>query len=148
MEFPMHFAQPASGHVRINLRRRDARVTKQLLNHTQVRAMLQQVRGETVPQHVGRDVARNAGQPHAPLDPQPERHGRERRTAPGQEHIAWRTPGNQFRAPRFQMTLQRRDRFAANRDDAFFVSFADDIDESGVQMKLFETHAPQLGQSQ
>ena len=41
MKFAVNFAQALSGHVRVNLRRRDARVTEQFLNHAQVRAMIE-----------------------------------------------------------------------------------------------------------
>src|SRR5439155_19769596 len=51
MKFAVNFAQPVSSHVRVNLRRRDAHVTEQFLNHAQVRAVIEQVCGETVPQH-------------------------------------------------------------------------------------------------
>ena len=45
------------GDVRVNLRRADVRVPEQFLDHAQVRAALEQVRGEAVPQHVRSDVS-------------------------------------------------------------------------------------------
>jgi hypothetical protein len=57
MKFPMHFPQPVSRDVRVNFRGADARVAEQFLDHPQIRAMFQQMRGKTVPQHVRRDVA-------------------------------------------------------------------------------------------
>src|SRR5437773_11847941 len=77
MKFAVNFAQPVSSHVRVNLRRRDARVTEQFLNHAQVRAVIEQVCGETVPQHVRRDISCNARQAHAALDAQPKCDGGE-----------------------------------------------------------------------
>ena len=41
--------------MRVNLRRADVRVAEQFLDHAQVRAVLEQMRGEAVPQHVRRD---------------------------------------------------------------------------------------------
>jgi hypothetical protein len=49
----------------------DARMAKHLLDHTQVRAVFQQMGGKAMPQHVGSDVAHNAGATDAPLDPLP-----------------------------------------------------------------------------
>ena len=73
MESSMHLAQPISRHVRINLRRADTGVAEQFLNHAQVRSVIQQVRGKTVPQHMRGDIARNACQTRALFDAKPER---------------------------------------------------------------------------
>lgn len=54
------------GDVRVHFGRRDAGVAEQFLNHPQVSAVLEQVCGETMPQHVWRDVAFDAG-PAAPF---------------------------------------------------------------------------------
>ena len=63
--------QARTGHVRVNLGGADAGVAEQFLDDPQVGAVLQQMGGKAVPQHVRRDVPVNAGQPHAPFDPQP-----------------------------------------------------------------------------
>ena len=57
MKFPVDVPEPVAGDVRIYLRRADVRVAQQFLYHPQVRAVLQQMRGKTVPQHVRRNVA-------------------------------------------------------------------------------------------
>ncbi len=72
VESPVDFAQAVAGDVGVDLRRADIRVAEQFLDDAQVSAMLEQVRGETVTQHVGRDVARNARALHASFDAQPE----------------------------------------------------------------------------
>lgn len=79
----MHLPQTVFRNVRINLRRADARVSEQFLNHPQIRAVLQQMRGKTMPQHVRRDVALNAGARDSIFNSQPERDGRKRRSALG-----------------------------------------------------------------
>jgi len=81
MKFPVDFPQPAAGDVSVDFRRADVRVAEQFLNHPQVRTVLQQVRRETVPQHVRRDVALDARAANAILDAQPQRDGSERRAA-------------------------------------------------------------------
>jgi hypothetical protein len=47
-------------------------MSEQLLDDAQVSPVLEQMRGETVPQHVRRHVSCNAGAARAPRDPQPE----------------------------------------------------------------------------
>ena len=82
MELPVHITQSLAADVRVNLRRADAGVAKQFLDHAQIGAVLEQVRGEAVTEHVWRDVLTDARQSHAPLDPQPHRCVREGGAAP------------------------------------------------------------------
>ena len=77
VELPVDFAQASSGDVRVNFRGADGGVAEQFLDHPQVGAVFEQVRGETVPQHVRRNVARDAGEAHARLDAFPQTHGGE-----------------------------------------------------------------------
>ena len=42
----------------------------------------------------------------------------------------------------------RRQRFRSHRDYALFVAFADDVDETGFEMKLLQSQAAQFGQAQ
>ncbi len=53
------FAQPAPRHVRIHLRGGDVGVPQHDLDAAQVRAAFHQMRGETVPDHVRRQIAKN-----------------------------------------------------------------------------------------
>jgi len=48
----MQLLQPLPRHMRIDLRRRNIRMTQQHLHHAQVGTVVQQVRGEGVPQGV------------------------------------------------------------------------------------------------
>jgi hypothetical protein len=63
------FAQPAAGHVGIDFCGAYAGVPEQLLDHSEVRPVIQQVRGETVAQHVRRYVTANSSPSHPLLDP-------------------------------------------------------------------------------
>ncbi len=56
MEPPVHITEPISRDMRINLGGADVSVPQQLLDDSQVSAMFQQVGGETVTQHVRRNV--------------------------------------------------------------------------------------------
>ena len=71
MKLPVNLPQAIARDVRINLRRADGRVAEQFLNHPQVRAMLQQMRREAVPQHMWCDVALDTRALYAILDAQP-----------------------------------------------------------------------------
>ena len=61
METFVDFKQTGAGHMGINLGGADAGVAEQFLDDPQVGAVLEQVRGKAVPEHVRRDIALNAG---------------------------------------------------------------------------------------
>ncbi len=65
VEAPVNFPQARRADVRINFRGADVGMAKQFLDDAQIGAVFQQMRGETVPQHVRRDVARRC-RPGAP----------------------------------------------------------------------------------
>src|SRR5471030_3318240 len=90
MKLPVDLPQPVAGDVRVNLRRADIRVAEQFLDDTQIRAMLQQMRREAVPQHVRRDIALNSGAPDAIFDVQPKCNGRKWRAEFRQKNICRR----------------------------------------------------------
>ena len=96
MKFPVNFAQAVASDVRVNLRSADTRVAEQLLDHPQIRAMLQQMRGKTVSQHVRRDIALHARAANAIFDPQPQRNRGKRRAAFRQKNIRRRFRRDQF----------------------------------------------------
>ena len=56
VRFPVHLEQLRGVDVRVALRRAEARVAEQLLDRAQVRAALQQMRRERVPQRVRADA--------------------------------------------------------------------------------------------
>src|SRR4030095_4676016 len=105
MKFLMHLAQPISRHLRINLGRADAGMTEQFLNDSQVRPVLQQMRGKTVPQHMWRDVARNACTTSALFDAKPEGHPGKGCSAPGEKHSGRRAPRHEPGTTTFQISL-------------------------------------------
>ena len=83
----MDVPQTLAADVGIDLRRADGGVAEQFLDHAQVGAMLQQVGGEAVPQHVRGDVPRNGGLACPMFDPFPKGHSGKGRTALGEEEI-------------------------------------------------------------
>lgn len=100
MKLPMDVTQTVAGDMGVNFRGADVRVAEQFLDHAQVCAMLQQVRGKAMAQHVWRDVARHPGTFYAGLDVRPHRDGSERAAAIGEKNIRRRTRFHEFRSPR------------------------------------------------
>ncbi len=138
MKFFVNLAQTVSRDVRVNLRRADVRVAEQFLDHAQIRAVLQKMRRKTVTHHVRRHVALDSGAADAIFYVQPKRDGRERRAALREKNICGRFWRDKFRTANLNVTIQRFDGCFSNRHDAFFVSFADDVDESCFEVQLFE----------
>ncbi len=62
MEFAVDVAQALVGNMGINLRGGNGRVAEQALHAANVRAVLQQVRGEAVAERVRADFVHNPGQ--------------------------------------------------------------------------------------
>ena len=62
MKAPVNVAEAVAGDVRVNLRGADGRVPEQFLDDPQIGAVLEQMGGKAVPQHVRRDVALDAGE--------------------------------------------------------------------------------------
>ena len=77
-----------------------------------------------------------------------KRHRRERRAALRQKNIRRRFRRDEFGPPGFEVTIQRFHRFSPDRHDALLVALADDVDEPGVEMKLFQPQIFQFGQPQ
>jgi len=148
MKLAVHLAQTLAGDVRVDFGGADARVAEQFLDDAQVGAVVEQVRGEAVPEHVRGNVAGDAGAPGAAFDPQPEGHGRERRAARGQKHVGRRARPHQLGPADLQIAVERFDGFAADGHNAFLVALADDVDEPRVQVQLLEAQVAQLRQTQ
>src|SRR2546430_14577376 len=61
MKLVIDLLQPRSRNVGVDLRRRDVRVAEHHLDGAQIGAVLEQMRGERMPQHVGRNVRADPG---------------------------------------------------------------------------------------
>jgi hypothetical protein len=71
MESAVDVAEAAGSDVSIDFGGGDCGVTEEFLNDAEIGAVFEQVRGKTVPQHVGCHIPRNPGQTRALLDPKP-----------------------------------------------------------------------------
>ena len=74
MEASVNFAEAVACDVRVNFRRADILVPKQFLDDAQVCAVLQQMGGKTVAQHVRCDVSANPRVQRPFFDSQPKSH--------------------------------------------------------------------------
>ena len=106
MMFPMHFAQALASDVRVNFRGADAGVAEEFLNHAEVRAVFEEVRGEAVTHHVRRDVAVEARAPHAVRDALPHGDVRECGAASREEDGGRGFGPNQLRARDGEVAVQ------------------------------------------
>ena len=87
MKLIVRLPQAAAGYMSINLGRADGRMPEQFLDDAQVRAILQQVCGKAVSQHMRRDVSANAGAANSLFDPKPKCYRGERGAATGEKDI-------------------------------------------------------------
>lgn len=148
MEFGVDVAKAFGSDVRVDFGGVDAGMAEEFLDDAEVGAIFEEVRGETVAEHVRGDIALNARETNAFLDVQPECDGRERRSALCKENVGGRTARDEVWAAGLEIALQRFDGLAPERHDAFFVAFSNYGDETAVEMKLFEAHAAEFGEAQ
>jgi hypothetical protein len=147
MEFAMDFAEALAGDVGVEFGGGDAGVAEEFLDDAEVSAVFEEVGGEGVAEHVGCDVARNAGVAGAGFDAAPHGRGAERGPAFGEEKDAGRFWVDVFGAAGGEVTINGGDGVAADGDDAFFVAFADDGEEAGVEVEIFKAKGAQFGES-
>ncbi len=121
----MHFLEAAACYMRVDLRGANAGMSKQFLDDSQVRAMLQQVGSEAVPQHVRGHVSTDSRAANPLLDPQPKCYRGESGSALCKEHVAGCARLHKLRTAAIQILLQRSDCFGTDRHNAFLVAFAD-----------------------
>ena len=105
MMLRMNLFQPLSRYVRVNLRRRNIGVPEQQLHNAQIRAVIDQVRGECVSQRVWRDRFVHARLDRVALDHVPEHLARHSAAALRDKHIVTFLATENFRACRIQIAL-------------------------------------------
>ena len=147
MKLAVNLAQAIVCHMGVDFGCADVGMPEQLLDHPQVGAMFQQVSGKAVPQHMRRHVAANSGTAHSLFDSQPKSDGGEGCPTPSEEDSGGGSRRDQLGPARGEVSFQRVNRLAAERDHAFFIAFADNIDETGFQVELFQARPAQFGQS-
>jgi uncharacterized protein (UPF0210 family) len=83
MEFLVDVAEALAGDVGVDFGGADGGVAEEFLDDAQIGAVLEEVGGEAVPEHVGGEVSFNAGAAGAVFDALPEGDGGERLVVAG-----------------------------------------------------------------
>jgi hypothetical protein len=141
----MFFLKVSAIHMRIDLSRRDVRVTEHFLYRNEVGAALQQVRGEAVPERMGRDVAIHPRIPNVLSDDLPRAHPAEWAPMLIQEDHTSGLAAIQLRASSSKVAPQHSNRTASEGDDPMPVSLAMNRNEALIQGQIPHSQADQLG---
>lgn len=144
----MDLPKPLPSHMRIKLRRADAGMPKEFLDHTKVRPMFKQMRRETMPQHMRRDIPGDPRMPHASLNSPPHRRRAEAAAAFGQEKCPRTFGANPFGAANFKVTVNRGDRVLADGHNPFFVPLANDGEKARIKMQILDAQTSKFGKAQ
>src|SRR5437660_4844958 len=137
--------QPLAGDVRIDGRRRDVGMSEQQLHYAKIRAVIEQVRRESMAQRVRRKLGgSNARLQGIALDQLPERLPGERAAARGDEdRVALRT-SRKLGSARREIALEPIHRLFAQRDEALLAALAEDAHDTHVEAHLSELEADEF----
>lgn len=141
-------AEAVAGDVGIDFGCADVGVAKEFLNDAQVGAVFEEVSGEAVAQHMRGDIAGDASASNTFFDVEPQCHRRERRAALSEKDGPRRAFRHKFGTPGFKVALKGCNGFASEGHNAFLVALADDEDEAGIELELFEADVAKLGEAQ
>ena len=148
--------------VRVQLRGGDAGMAQQLLDHAQVRAALEQVRGETMPQRVRRHTRRQPGtlgaarwmarhasmrpsrRPRADRNSGPPRRSRSRAT----RRRSARPSASQAGRTVVEVALEAVEGDVADRHQPLAVALADDPHEAAVERQVLPVEPERLADAQ
>src|SRR6185437_2544049 len=134
--------------VRIDLCRRQIAVAEQHLHHAQIRAVVQQMRGECVAQRVRRELAIHAGLARVALDDVPEGLARHAITASRREHAVGAAIEQDVVAWTVDEGGQPAHGLLAQRNQPLAITLAKHADDALIQIDLRELQAHQLGDAQ
>ena len=94
------------------------------------------------------DIFFNAATLDAVLDMQPHGDAGESGAAASEKNSARGARFDQFGPGGVEITFKDGSGCFADRDDTFFVSFADDTDEAGIEVQLLKAQGSQFGEAQ
>src|SRR5688500_6855608 len=97
MEAAVQLLQSLAGHVGVNFSCADTGMAKHFLDGAKVSTILEQMRGEAVPEHVRGDVFFDSATFHPFFNMQPHGHARESSAAAREKNCAGRTRFDQLR---------------------------------------------------
>ena len=153
VRLPIGRPEPRRRHVGVDLRRREALVTEQLLDDAQVRAAVEQVRRERVAQGVGRDAVRQARAPAQPVQPVAQAADAERLAVVVEEDLGRRAASpdrsSQERRPAvLEVGGHRGPGRAPEQPDPLLASLAEDANLTASQVERAEVRLGQLADPQ
>ena len=135
-------------HMRVNLRRRNIRVPQQLLNDSQIGAVRQKMRRERVPQQVRIDVGVKSGARCNFLYDLPNPLGGQLFAVPGQKDFIPCLSPNQMNAFLSQILIDRVTSDSSNRHQSSLGAFANDPDDTLLQVQILKACAGQFADPQ
>src|ERR1051326_3581413 len=148
MKLSMDCFQALLIDVRINLRRRNIRVSEHLLDDPQIGPVTEQMRGKTMSKQMRINVFRETGPARNAFDDLPNSRGGQFASARGKEDFATRAAFDELGSFLGQVSGERGAGVAAARREPRFVRFAPDAQDPFVAIEIFETRAGQLGNAQ
>ena len=140
MGLPIGSLESTGRDVRVDLGRRQVLVAQQLLDHSQVGAAVEQVRGEGMPQRMRGDADREPGANAQPVEAVAQAAHTERTAEMVQEDLGRRrirrsAAFEEDRAAVLEVVLERLPCRAAKQPDPFLASLAEDPDLSTPQVE-------------
>ena len=144
----MDLAESRSADVGVDFGGLDAGVAQEFLNDAQVGAVFEQVGGEAVSKHVGRQRPLKAGLACALFDAAPECGRVEGGAAAGEKDRAGRAWADQPGASLLEVALEGGDRFTPHGDDPFLVALAYHGQEAAFQAELFQAQGTKFAEAQ
>jgi hypothetical protein len=148
MKLSMDCFQALLINVRVNLRRRNIRVSEHLLDDAQIGSIPKQMGGKTMPEQMRINVYPETGPARNAFDDLPNSRGGQFASARGKEDFATRAAFDELGSFLGQVSGERCAGLAANRHEPRFVRFAPDAQDPFVAIEIFETRAGQLGNAQ
>jgi len=132
MELAVYPAEPLCGNVSVYLSRAYLRVAEQFLYDAKIRAVLEKMRRETVPESVRCDTPCNAGGGAEFFDYLPHAHPAERGAGGVAKQII---PFSGRRGK--QKSFHSGRSLIAHRDDSFFASFPQAFEKTHLRIDIF-----------
>src|SRR4051812_22010843 len=130
MKLFVHTSKVLAVHMRVDLGRRDVRVSEHFLNRSKVRAALQQVRRERMPERMRGDVLGQTGLVDVMAQNLPCPHARQRRAAGIQKQDASALAAVEFWPQLAQVDRDGADGAPADRNESFLAPLSEDTHQT------------------
>ncbi len=143
----MDLAETSSGDMGIGFGGGDAGMAEEFLDDAEIGPVFEEVGGEGMSEHVGGHVPFDTCAADPRFDAEPEGDGSEGGAATGEEDVGRGFRGDQAGTSGGEVTFEGGTGGASDGHDPFLVAFADDMDEPGFELELFESDAAEFGEA-